>query len=100
MGLATLNVRMPEELKAGGDAVLARKGKTVTEAVRGLYEYIEQHQELPDFMKDAECDRKQALVQRRRMALKRIAGILPADIDLDEDKQARLDRQVEPGVRK
>ena len=99
MGTATLNVRMPEELKAGGDAVLARKGKSVSDAVRDLYAYLEDNQDLPAFMKDDEATKSEELTQRRRAALKRVAGVLPADVDLDSSKQQRLSRQLQSGVR-
>jgi len=99
VGTATLNVRMPEDLKAGGDAVLARNGKSVSDAVRDLYEYLEENQDLPAFMKNSEAIKREETIQKRRDALKRLTGILPSDINLDEIKQERLVRQLEAGVR-
>ena len=99
MGSATLNVRMPEELKAGGDAVLFRAGKSVSGAVRDLYEYLEYHQDLPAFMKNDEAIRGEELMKKRRKALERIAGVLPLDIDLDAVKKERLARQLSSGAR-
>ena len=45
---ATLNIRLEPTLKQHGAAVLQREGLTVTEAVRALYEYMDEHQEFPD----------------------------------------------------
>lgn len=94
MGAATINVRMPEELKAGGDAVLARKGKSVSDAVRELYEYLERHQDIPSFMKNVEDVEKDEIVRKRRDALQRLTGILPTDLDLIDIKRERLARQL------
>ncbi|MFQ8869067.1 MAG: type II toxin-antitoxin system RelB/DinJ family antitoxin, partial [Eggerthella lenta] len=47
---ATLNVRLPEDLKDRGAQVLRREGVSVSDAVRGLYEYMEKEQRLPEFI--------------------------------------------------
>ena len=53
---ATLNVRLPEDLKDRGAQVLRREGVSVSDAVRGLYEYMEKEQRLPEFIKPANED--------------------------------------------
>ena len=47
---AQLNVRVPAELKRGGDEVLSRFGISASEAVRGLLDYVVSHQAPPEFL--------------------------------------------------
>lgn len=51
MPMAQLNVRLPVEVKRSGDATLARCGVSVTEAVRALWHYLGEREELPSFMR-------------------------------------------------
>lgn len=51
MATAMLNVRLDKNLKAEGERVLAKQGMSATEAVRGLYRYLEENDEVPDFCK-------------------------------------------------
>ncbi len=48
---AVLNIRLPESLKKHGNQVLKRNGKSVSQIVRDLYEYMESEQDLPAFAK-------------------------------------------------
>lgn len=92
MEVATLNVRMSKELKGNGDAVLERCGISVSEAVRGLYEYLAREQKLPDFIATKE-DRVSEKTRARREAFRQIIGIVPEDISLDDIRSQRLARQ-------
>lgn len=47
---AQLNVRVPAELKRGGDEVLSRFGISLSDAVRGLLGYVVSHQAPPEFL--------------------------------------------------
>lgn len=48
MEAAQMNVRLDRALKRSGDAVLAARGRTPSQAVRALWEYLSVHAELPD----------------------------------------------------
>ena len=84
---ATLNVRLPETLKTRGSAVLKSEGLSVSDAVRGLYEYMEREQKYPDVLRPQE---KTDVFEHRRLLMKSMIGILPADITLPEAREARL----------
>ena len=47
MAMVQMNVRIDEQLKAGGDAVLAHEGVTASEAVRALWRYLAAWEALP-----------------------------------------------------
>ena len=100
MGMATLNVRMPEDLKRSGDRVLEREGVSVSEAVRRLYRYLEDEQTVPEWLRDGEGGNED-IFERRRRALCQLVGSveLPPDFDLDVVRHERLMRKTEPGVR-
>ena len=100
MGTATLNVRMPEDLKRSGDRVLEREGISVSDAVRGLYRYLEYEQKAPEWLRHGE-DGNEDVFERRRRALRQLVGIvdLPPDFDPDAVSHERLMRKTEPGVR-
>lgn len=87
---ATLNVRINKDLKARGDAVLLREGASVSDAVRELYRYLEQSQELPPWMRNDEKD----VYERRREGIRSLVGVasIPDNFDLDVLKQERLSR--------
>jgi antitoxin component of RelBE/YafQ-DinJ toxin-antitoxin module len=92
---ATLNVRLPESLKAHGAQVLEREGVGVSDAVRSLYEYMEREQAVPSFVKHAEEDK----YARRRELLKSFAGSvdggwLPEDWTMNDVRDARLARLI------
>ncbi|MCL1797872.1 MAG: hypothetical protein FWG24_06155 [Eggerthellaceae bacterium] len=100
MSNATLNVRMPEELKFGGDAVLEREGISVSNAVRGLYEYLKTNQDIPDFIRNNEDkEAKRELTRKRREALEKTIGILPPDTDIEAARYEYLMHKTRSGVR-
>ena len=51
---ATLNIRLDSELKEAGNKILEEHGITTTEAVRALYSYMAEKQELPAFLTEIE----------------------------------------------
>lgn len=88
----TLNVRIEKSLKARGDAVLAREGASVSGAVRELYRYLDQFQELPLWMRDEEEEKD--VYERRREGIRSLVGIVsvPEDFDSSKLKADRLSR--------
>lgn len=63
---ATLNIRLPEELKEHGVQVLAKQHISVSKAVRQLFCELERSQQVPDFLADATagddiCERRELL---------------------------------------
>lgn len=69
---ATLNVRMDATLKERGENVLRENGVTTSQAVRALWSYLAQSNELPAFMNaDARRDDERA---RKRSLLLALAG--------------------------
>ena len=50
MTTTQLNVRIDAGLKAAGDAVLARFGVSSVQIVRSAWQYMVDHQRLPDFV--------------------------------------------------
>ncbi|RDB73296.1 hypothetical protein C1875_00105 [Eggerthella lenta] len=98
---ATLNVRLPEDLKDRGAQVLRREGVSVSDAVRGLYEYMEKEQRLPEFIKPANEDARRSAVERKRSTLRDMAGVLspsPCSEARDEWRE-HLEWKTRPGVR-
>lgn len=89
---ATLNVRLNRELKQRGDAILSKEGLTPSKAVRSLYSFMEDHQTVPDCLKDhsEELD----VYERRRQGIKRLVGVveLPDDYGVDQLKSERMAR--------
>ena len=63
-------MRLPEDLKDRGAQVLRREGVSVSDAVRGLYEYMEKEQRLPEFIKPANEDARRSAVERKRSTLR------------------------------
>lgn len=52
-----MNTRLARSIKVGGDAVLSQCGYSPSQAVRALWTYLCDHQDVPPFMKEAEaCD--------------------------------------------
>lgn len=98
MSTATLNVRLPKELKEHGMQVLEREGVSVSELVRDIFKYLEQNQQLPDCI-DGVQEKKRPTAEERRQTLNSIAGILPGDIDADKMRLERLSYKNRPGVR-
>ena len=59
MEMTQLNIRIPVDLKADGDAVLTRFGKTPSDIIRALWTYMAQSQDLPPFAKPSSSNRAQ-----------------------------------------
>lgn len=57
MAAVQLNVRIDEDLKRAGDAVLERFGVSTVQIVRELWQYMADHQKLPDFAADEDSSR-------------------------------------------
>lgn len=84
---ATLNVRLPESLKAHGGAVLEREGLSVSDAVRSLYEYMEREQTFPDVLRTQPVE---DIFAKHRAIARSMIGILPHDITIEEAREARF----------
>lgn len=86
---AVLNIRLPKELKAHGNQVLERNGKSISQVVRDLYEYMESEQDLPSFAKkDAACDK---YAERRELLKDLQLNIeIPDDVDLKSIRHERV----------
>lgn len=69
---ATLNVRLPEELKERGMQVLARQHVSVSEAVRQLFCELERSQQVPDFLAQESAA---STVEGRRALLRAMTGV-------------------------
>ena len=91
MPVVMLNVRMDKDLKAQGERVLAKQGVSATEAIRGLYRFMEQTEEVPDFCK---TESEALSPEARRQKMRRMVGIakMAPDEDLSTLKQERLSR--------
>ena len=91
---ATLNVRLPEELKKHGAQVLDRNGVSVSDAVRGLYEYLQKNQCLPAFLEKAE---EKTVYEQRRELARSLVGIvsIPEGFDARQAHEERLAEKYE-----
>lgn len=87
--MATLNVRMPDQLKRDGDRVLERNGMSVSDAIRALYVYLDREQSLPPFMATAESSEDE-ITRQRREALRSIIGVVDSTVTLDQARTERL----------
>jgi DNA-damage-inducible protein J len=96
---ATINVRLPQDLKLRGDKVLLRENTSISDVVRAVYGYIAQEQKLPDFLKNPKKDEQQILVEQKRRLLQSMVGIIPSSIELEQMKDERLARHTLSGVR-
>lgn len=91
MATAMLNVRLDKNLKTEGDRVLSKKGISATEAIRGLYRFLEQNDEVPDFCK-SETGKLSPEARRQKMRqLVGIAKLAPGE-DLQTLKHERLSK--------
>lgn len=68
---ATLNIRLPEELKEHGKQVLAKRHISVSEAVRQLFCELERSQQVPDFLTGASAGND---IRERRELLRAMVG--------------------------
>ena len=91
MPVAMLNVRMDKDLKAQGERVLAKQGVSATEAIRGLYQFMEQTEEVPDFCRTGS---ETLPPEARRQKMRQMVGIakMAPGEDLSTLKQERLSR--------
>ena len=96
---ATLNVRLPEDLKNRGAQVLKREGVSVSDAVRGLYEYLEKEQRLPEFIKPASENARREAVERKRSTLRDMVVVLPSSSCDETSWREHLEWKTRPGVR-
>lgn len=90
--IATLNIRLPRELKENGGRVLKRRGVSTSKAVRKLYEYLEQTQEVPEWMLEEEYrDEKNERRQMLRAAIAQGPGrpSINTSIKTEDYKRAR-----------
>jgi len=99
MGMATLNVRMPEELKDRGMQVLKREGLSVSDLMRDIFSYLEENQEVPEFAAASKQGMSEADIAKRRAAMQSLVGILPPDVDVKAARHERLMGKTRPGVR-
>ena len=53
MASAQLNVRIDADLKSAGDAVLERFGASAVQVIRAAWQYMADHQRLPEFVSSA-----------------------------------------------
>lgn len=91
MATAMLNVRLDKNLKTEGDRVLAQQNLSATQAVRGLYRYMEEMRNVPDFCR-RECDAVTPEMRREKMRnLVGVAKMQPGE-DLRSLKKERLSR--------
>ncbi len=94
---ATLNIRLPEDLKRHGGQVLEKSGVSTSDVVRGLYEYMAREQKLPEFIAPA-----QSGIEEKRRALRCLVGAvqLPEGFDAQAEYRAHLIEKSAPGVRR
>ncbi len=89
---AMLNVRLDPTLKQHGMEVLEREGVSVTEVIRRLFIYFDEHQTLPpELIRSNDLSSEDPFAQRRNLMLSMV-GILPPDVDLAEARKARLSK--------
>lgn len=85
---ATLNIRLPEDLKEHGMPVLEREGMSVSDLVRDLFRELEETQELPEFACQGRFDEAEEIA-RRRSLLREVAGIISPGVSCGESRQRR-----------
>ena len=89
---AMLNVRLDPTLKQHGMEVLEREGVSVTEVIRRLFIYFDEHQTLPpELIRSNDLSSEDPFAQRRNLMLSMV-GILPPDVDLAEARKDRLSK--------
>lgn len=89
--VATINVRLPQDLKEHGMQVLDKTGMSVSDFVRRGFEYMEREQKIPEGLY-ASTDEEDVLT-KRRLLLRQIAGSIDASFPCDAkaDYHAHLD---------
>ncbi len=101
---ATINIRLPEDLKNQGMHVLEREGVSVSELVRSLFTAMGKQQRIPSFSETGNPRTKDDIAEERREIMRSMVGILDlgdkdSDAYLDEIRAARLEKHLTPGVR-
>lgn len=99
MAMATLNVRIPSDLKQRGMQVLDREGVSVSDAVRGTFEHIARTQEIPEYLKDEGTPNRNEIIARKRQLLRSMVGILPRELDAETAWRDHLEWKNRPGER-
>lgn len=89
---ATINVRLPEELKRAGGKVLERNGVSPTDLVRSVYRYLYRNQALPECL-DVAPSSADTVYQARRAMLRRYDGFKVEAVDSDSgsDRASRIE---------
>ncbi len=74
-GVVQMNVRIDSTLKQQGDRILQQQGFTPSQATRRLWEYVVEHNGVPDFMSGDEADAREAEKERKLAFAKEGAGL-------------------------
>ena len=70
-----MNTRLERSIKTGGDAVLSQCGYSPSQAVRALWTYLCDHQDVPPFMKEPQASDMDAIRQRKLSLIHDGAGL-------------------------
>lgn len=70
-----MNTRLERSIKTGGDVVLSQCGYSPSQAVRALWTYLCDHQDVPPFMKEPEANGMNAIRQRKLSLIHDSAGL-------------------------
>lgn len=87
--IATINVRLPENLKRNGGQVLERNSVSPSELVRSVYRYMEEKQSIPECLDLAKAD--DGSTDPRRILLRKVSGTLDFEEAVDA-KEVRAQR--------
>jgi antitoxin component of RelBE/YafQ-DinJ toxin-antitoxin module len=85
-----LNVRLDPTLKQHGMKVLEREGVGVTETIRRLFMYLDEHQALPPDLFGSESSANNDIFTQRRALMRSMVGILPTSANIAEAREERL----------
>ena len=77
MATAQLNVRIDEDLKAAGDAVLERFGTSAVQVVRDVWRYMADYQRIPQFDERAASSDKAAPDGALLNRVENLSGMVP-----------------------
>lgn len=89
---ATINVRLPQDLKDHGMQVLDKAGMSITDFVKKSFEYMEREQEIPQAIASEE---EEDIYEKRRRILREVARTIsvPKGYDPKADYHAYLDEK-------
>ena len=96
--LATINVRLPQSIKTDGEAVLAREGVSISQAVRNLYIYLGKQQKIPECIRGIGASAPEDKIANKRNVLRTLVGVLPSDISLEQARDERLAKHLRSGI--